>query len=416
MKQINSYIGLLLFSLLIGCSGVQFSSPSLKTSQSEPPRSIQPPEYIPPEEAPPEEIPPEEAPPEKIPPEEAPPEEAPPEEIPPEEAPPEEAPPEEVPPEEIPPAQTPTNTGPVIEFIKAPTDHRVNEESMVEILVRDSDGVDTISCDLNGQSITCGINYSEIFSNLAVGEYEFRVVATDTLGKSSTRSHSWNVGAFEITCDPFDDAFNDSSECVVNEGFVGNAYYLDNNVRFSRARATFDDYLEHGKRIPNLIQLEQINIPPQDSDEGFQDSSGEIITDLNGQKIYKYYSIRLKGFIQPNTGNAPEAYEFAMVSDDGMRVILDGEVILDDEQPHSPRWICSSTSYEFSPSTVKTIEVYYIQAVLGHMAMTLLYRKVGDGEGCPTLPVISIRLGQLAIPDNSGWKIIPRELFSRELK
>ncbi len=305
------------------------------------------------------------------------------------------------------PGETVRGEGPTIEFLQAPVDHKENEESLVSFLVTDPDGVDAVQCQLlnNEEPKDCGVSHSEVLKDLSVGKHSFRVMAIDNQGHISTKSHSWYVNTEDVICDPFKEGEDDCSSSQLN-GLTGYIYYLP-SLGFGprslvRSVAKLDDYLKYGKRVPTLLHMSQINIPARGFRDGFRSSNGDIIQDVNGNTLHEWFSLRLSAVIVPNRGSKQQAYEFATLSDDGMRVVIDGKVILNDDGLHSPRWKCSSQSYVFAPFEEKKIEIHYFQGPAHEIAMTLRYRVKGLQTGCP------YRRHQ----PGRGWKEIPPEVFS----
>ena len=315
---------------------------------------------------------------------------------------------------------------PVIEFTQVPRDHHTDEDATVSISVSDppagsqtplrglasfasGGGLASVQCGLDGTLTNCTSNQSKTYSNLSVGNHSFSVTATDRAGNTSTLSHSWDVVEI-ILCDPLT---NPVEECAVDTGMLGNLYYFPtteinywlrqySHIPNKVVPYTLRGYIEHGEKAPVLVHMSQLDIPKDNYESGFITGSGEVLTDKNGNILGEWFSMRLKSSLLPNTTSENKHYEFAMNSDDGMRVILDGKIILEDDFNHLARWTCSDTSYEFAPNEKKSLEVHHFQAVGGEMAMQLAYRIKGDGTGCPR---------RFSDHTKKGWTIVPPSFF-----
>lgn len=315
------------------------------------------------------------------------------------------------------------NQPPIIEWTQVPNDHTQDQTVIISFSVTDNKGVSSILCSLDQTTFqTCNIHESKTLTNLNVGPHDFTVIATDTSQNTISRTHSWTVTASPSEpgdphepprpdvplCNPF---INDAGECTINSGLVGYAYYL--TPSFLRQpplepfAALLDDYVKHGEQLTTPLHISQINMPNMSNEKGFPIGSGELLRDSNGQLLTMWFSVRLRSLLRPNTGTEKQQYEFAMLSDDGMRVLLDGEVILEDDGAHMPRWTCTQKSYEFSPSMKKNIEVHYFQGYRNFMAMQLMYRMAGSHQGCPPPPFSS----PPSPPLSMGWEIIPESFF-----
>ena len=307
---------------------------------------------------------------------------------------------------------------PVIQWVQRPLDHNQDESIVVEFSVtNDSPELEVVSIECrfdNDPFQDCEANQPQTFSGLAVGWHAFTVRAKNQFGHTGTLTQSWNVNIVvtpDIICDPLEDP---SDVCSTHTGLIGYLYYLNlSHLRNTPIhgllfKAKLDDYQEYGHRVDTVIHMSQVNVPKQEFDEGFRTSSGNLIQDDESNTLTKWFSIRLISSILPNTSDTIQSYEFAMVSDDGMRVILNGQKILEDDGNHVPRWTCSQESYRFSPSGKQPIEIHYFQGHANLVAMQLFYRVAGSGSGCPTED--SDEDSDIA---TQNWQIVPPGFFVR---
>ena len=293
---------------------------------------------------------------------------------------------------------------PMIQFTQTPADHTTSQSSTISIMIHDlpPGKIDSIQCGFTGSPTSCTSPHSETFTNLDAGSYSFTVTATDMAGNTYTLSHSWEVTEASIVCDPFTTTNN---ECPSQGGVHGNLYYFNKND-MRKNTALLDDYPKLGIKHSSTIHLSQINVPLIEFTEGFLTNDGEFLTDNGGNKLVTFFSLRLKGFIQPNTGSTNQSYEFSILIDDGARILLDGETILEDNRIHLPRWKCTTTSYEFAPNEKKSFEIHYFQGPPNLMAMQIVYRVEGRGTGCPVKDYDDYSL--------QGWKLVPSKFFAED--
>ncbi len=225
--------------------------------------------------------------------------------------------------------------------------------------------------------------------------------------KETSKNNENSEKSENIICNPF----AESKKCSPTQsssqtnGLIGYIYYLKSlhGSYWGLYHSSLDDYFDYGIKVPNLVQMSQINIPARAFLKGFKVADGSIIKDRNGNKLYEWFSLRLSGFIMPNRSSKERSYEFSMLSDDGMRVVIDGQVILEDDGLHEPRWSCTSQSYVFKPLAKKNIEIHYFQGPRTHIAMTLMYRVAGTGQGCPSRDVVE--------PSHGNWQVVPSDFF-----
>ena len=296
---------------------------------------------------------------------------------------------------------------PIIQFIQAPTTHPKGESAVVHIDVSDRlAGVASVQCGLDNTLEDCSPNQSQTLSDLNEGSHSFTVVATDRVGNTSTRSHSWDI-IEEVLCDPFAD---NADDCPHGKGLLGEAYYLEHNdikdLSFRHlGELTLDDYATYGHQI-KPIHMDQVNVPLQKDTNGFTVSSGQVLQNQDGERLMNWFSVRLYSSLFPNRGSENQTYEFAILSDDGMRVLLDGEVILEDDEPHVPRFTCTQKSYEFVPFTRKSLEIHYFQGLPPLRAMQLFYRVADSGSDCPPG-----HIDTWVPPAGGKWLVIPENFF-----
>ncbi|MCC7403320.1 MAG: hypothetical protein IT288_02895 [Bdellovibrionales bacterium] len=159
-------------------------------------------------------------------------------------------------------------------------------------------------------------------------------------------------------------------------GLSGSLFYLSPTLHLSLfsgnlRNAKLDDYAEFGVRVPQEVILTEINISPRSWESGFEMSNGQFVTNDQNQKLVEWFSIRVGGYLRLPAGS----YQFAMVSDDGMRVVLDNVPILNHDGIHAPVLDCSPVSVAFDGQQVKPLQVAYFQGPRVQIAMQLLYRK-----------------------------------------
>lgn len=178
----------------------------------------------------------------------------------------------------------------------------------------------------------------------------------------------------DLVCNPFDP----TNKCDdPNSGLMGNLYYLTENdaplVGGDLYKTVLTDYRDFGKRVPANIIMGNLNIPPQSWPDGFHvDSGTPAITDENGNVLIEWYHVDLSGNINLLTGR----YQFASVSDDGIRVTIGGQVVNEYDGTHPPAWKCDGSTIDFVSGVSKSIRVEYFQGPRSGMALQVFLRLV----------------------------------------
>lgn len=140
--------------------------------------------------------------------------------------------------------------------------------------------------------------------------------------------------------------------------------------------------------------MNQINVKPQAWDVGFSQWDGSLVKDEGGNTLLEWFALDLRGSMQLPAGE----YQFATLSDDGMRVYVDGVVVLEDDGLHAPRFKCSANAVTFLPGQKKLVRVQYFQGPRNMISMQLLVRPADQSDQ--------------PCDESGGWQETPTGTFS----
>lgn len=207
------------------------------------------------------------------------------------------------------------------------------------------------------------------------------------------------VSGDDVICDPLSAVAN--CDITSKLGLVGYLYYLtqDQSDLFAGSsnglfNAVLADYINYGTRVNKVILMSEVNIQPQSWETGFIQSDGRLVKDSKGNDLFEWFSLDMYGYLSLPAGD----YQFAMVSDDGMLVELNNQLILNDDGIHAPRWRCSSTIENFKNDERKEIHIQYFQGPRTQVAMQLYYRPAASSsEACGA---------------NGGWTLVPPQSYT----
>jgi hypothetical protein len=180
---------------------------------------------------------------------------------------------------------------------------------------------------------------------------------------------------------PFDP--NAPSSDMHGSGLKGNLYYLttehqslfaNNNLN----NAKIDDYRIYGISVPVNIVMTSINVTPRSWDSGFAPEGGNVVQKEDGESLFEWFHVDLLGYVSLPQGS----YQFAVVSDDGMRVTIEDQMFIEDDGVHAPRWKCAWQNVTFDGSEKKKIRVQYFQGPRTQIAMQLLVRTAQTNSTC----------------------------------
>lgn len=174
-----------------------------------------------------------------------------------------------------------------------------------------------------------------------------------------------------FSCNPLDGG---QDFVGLNLGVHASLYYLKED---QPAYTDVNDYIQYGHHISNLdLFFNQIYLPTRPFDRGFVTENGQTIKTEQGDTLYEYFALKLRGKIVK--GSLPQGlYQFALLTDDGAVLNMNfgsgDELVVDNNGQHPTRMGCAAAAVELSDDPIP-FEMLYNQGPRHHIAMTLLVR------------------------------------------
>ena len=148
------------------------------------------------------------------------------------------------------------------------------------------------------------------------------------------------------------EVFGEKDEHINN--FTGYLYYIPENTW---------QLPDFNKLTPvGRIYTNSLNIPEQSFEKGFPGVSDR----------FEYFAIDYKGEFYLKDSNL---YCFSLGSDDGSKLFIDGNLIVNNDYQHSVKY---ETNYVILKKGIHEIEVQYFQGPRNSVALILTYKKVYD--------------------------------------
>lgn len=206
-----------------------------------------------------------------------------------------------------------------------------------------------------------------------------------------------------IICDPIVSGGSITSCDELTNGFIGEIFYFlnkstspdipsvvydinDNALSFPDAIVSVEQFFQSGFKLPARLYLSKIETPTIKFSNGFQDSTGATLKDESGQTLIEGFAFKLSSYLKLPESLESGDYEFALLSDDGSILEMDTngdlsfETIVSNDNLHSTRLGCSSTSVSLQSNKLIPVRMKYYQGPRAHIAFTLLARRLGPGQ------------------------------------
>lgn len=133
-------------------------------------------------------------------------------------------------------------------------------------------------------------------------------------------------------------------------------------------------------QIPGNVYFSNLNVPTRLFDTGFPKLGGGLVERSPGVPLIEFFRLDIDGQIMMSQGEVQESnWEFAVIADDGVRLKINGQTIIDDPLVTPPKLMCGTQSVFMAPEEPLSFELAYTQAPRYHIALVLLWRKVGSG-------------------------------------
>lgn len=238
-----------------------------------------------------------------------------------------------------------------------------------------------------------GIILSLGFQNCSGPNLAFKEVAqeSDNSGLGGEVIPPAVVVNIPVVCDPLAAGQGTCAADVQKKnGLLGNIYSYPNGVGVN-------SYIERGKKLDLLIQMSHLDIPLRSWTEGFAGPNGPL-RDENGEVLNEFFALDLTGFLTLKAPFTSGEYQFALASDDGAILDLNGQTIIDNDGTHSVRWECSRNVIRLTENQSLPMRLRYYQGPRTEIALQVLIRPWSKSN--------------LPCSRNGEWESIPSSFLS----
>jgi hypothetical protein len=189
------------------------------------------------------------------------------------------------------------------------------------------------------------------------------------------------IPGITTVCDPF----GGGGTVTKNSGIEAELTYLPSNSPVISAgnlsTASFAPGATDVVQSPVRLILSQLAVSTRPFTEGFSaKDSGEKLTDLDGNILDEYFSVRGTSSIKLGAGDAEGDYEMALLSDDGSILDLDTastgsyERWINSDGTHGNGFTCASKTLHLTNGLEVPMRLNYYQGPRVRIALMLLWR------------------------------------------
>lgn len=171
-----------------------------------------------------------------------------------------------------------------------------------------------------------------------------------------------------------------------------------------------DNYFINGNMHVENIYFSNFNVPERIFSEGFGASANEFLKNKKGEKLVEWFSIKAKGNIVLPKNESIGFYHIVSLSDDGVKVIIAGETIINKQNPQSPTIDCANKLIYFSSNLEQSFELSYFQGPRNRIALSTFIKKIDNPAGFTNGSYCGLHDPQLLL--NDGYKIIEPAWFT----
>jgi hypothetical protein len=187
------------------------------------------------------------------------------------------------------------------------------------------------------------------------------------------------------------DPFGGGQCAPAGSGLAGQIYSYPNGVGVQ-------NYIMFGRRVNALVILNNVNVPTRAFDKGFPTTSGKLLQDAEGNDLIEFFALDLRGNITLNSSVPAGDYQFALMSDDGAILDIDGTKIVDNDGTHSAQWKCATAPMKLEQNVPRSVRLRYYQGPRNHIAIQLLWRPWSKkGQACG---------------ESGEWSVVPASVLS----
>lgn len=174
-----------------------------------------------------------------------------------------------------------------------------------------------------------------------------------------------------LICNPFGGPGTGDDDPSDNEraGLIGHLFEGEANWNH------IGRYLDSGYQHPEAIYFSNFNVPKRSFSDGFLMGS-DFLKDRIGEKLIEWFALQVKGHLVLPSTKLEGSYHIATLSDDGIRVIVGGNALINNPGTHAVTLDCANATVDFRAEIEKDFELQYFQGPRHHIALMVFIKRI----------------------------------------
>lgn len=172
-----------------------------------------------------------------------------------------------------------------------------------------------------------------------------------------------------------------------------------------------DRYFTDGYRHEEAIYFSNFDVPTRAFDEGFGYGQDQYLKNQNGERLIEWFALKASGNILLPENESSGTYHIVTISDDGIRVVVDGKNILENTGIHAPTIDCAKELITLNSKEEKSLELSYFQGPRMHISLQTFIKKIDDVDAFKKESFCSTSNGTATLIQN-GYKVMSAAWFT----
>ena len=178
-----------------------------------------------------------------------------------------------------------------------------------------------------------------------------------------------------VVCDGFGNTGGDRLH-----GLKANLFYFDDIDVTTHGYTGVSDFFRWG-HIPDVtFYFSNLYVPTRPFSSGFVMRDGTPVTKANNDPLYEHFAFKFTGGVQLPNGAPTKNYQFAIMSDDGSKLVITRPgatpvVNVNNDGNHPSQFVVGTAPVQVSSTAIVPIELDWYQGPRYHIALVLLWRE-----------------------------------------